>query len=139
MAVYFARKGQNGPIKIGCSAHVEGRLRRLGLTLVAEVVGMYKTEKYIHAKFDHLRISGEWFRAEPELFDFIASPELEKFEEQEREPKTTQLVVRISPKLRAQCAKTAARDGLLIGQWIRMILLEEIRKPTEDDNERKGT
>lgn len=127
MAVYFARKGSDGPIKIGCSSHVKGRVRALGLTLVAQITGMHKTERYIHAKFDHLRISGEWFRPESELFDFIASPELEMFEEQEKEPKRVQLVIRMSGKLRAQCLKMAMRNGLSISSWARMLLLEEIR------------
>lgn len=87
--VYFLRCGQY--IKIGFSTDVDKRvdhIRRLGgvlapegldlskTVLIADVAGEMTAEKSLHKKFNHLRVVGEWFRAEPELLSFI-----EKLEE----------------------------------------------------------
>jgi len=41
------------------------------VTILATVPGDMQYEKELHLKFKHLRSHGEWFRAEPELLEFI--------------------------------------------------------------------
>jgi hypothetical protein len=48
----------------------------------ADKVGEYAT----HQKFDHLRIRGEWFRADPELLQFIAEAKAEYGDAQSHNP-----------------------------------------------------
>lgn len=66
--VYFIRPlGMDGPVKIGCSADLSGRLRASAcwspfeLEVIATVPGGYDLEHRFHAMFeaDHLRL--EWF------------------------------------------------------------------------------
>lgn len=74
--VYFASM-ENGAIKIGFATDVEQRIRSLfyvvpgGVELLASVQGTPAGERWVQAKFAHLKISGEWFRPERELLDFI--------------------------------------------------------------------
>jgi hypothetical protein len=74
--VYFLRAGD--AIKIGFS--IEPNQRKSGLQVgnpveletLATVSVNKITEREAKDKFNHLKIRGEWFRAEPELLDFIA-------------------------------------------------------------------
>jgi hypothetical protein len=74
--VYFVRQGDY--IKIGVSIDVPARVRGLQtssptpLELLAVLPGKEPEEKSLHVRFSHLRASGEWFRAAPELLDYIA-------------------------------------------------------------------
>ena len=74
--VYFIRAGDSA-IKIGSAASVTGRLGELQvgnheeLTLLLAVRIELLTERGLHERFAHLRIRGEWFRAAPELLEFI--------------------------------------------------------------------
>jgi len=72
---YFVRDGEL--IKIGFTERPSRRLRQLkrefpDLELLSVVPGVVSGEFETHQRFDHLRSHGEWFRAEPELLDFIA-------------------------------------------------------------------
>jgi len=77
--VYFLRVGDDGPIKIGFTRDIIRRLRGLQtahpeeIRLLAKIVVRFprQLEREVHARFAHLRISGEWFRAEPELLDYV--------------------------------------------------------------------
>lgn len=77
--IYFIRMGQDGPIKIGFSGNVATRFAGLQigcpheLSLLGRMPGGLDDERRLHARFDALRIRGEWFRPEPELLAFIAS------------------------------------------------------------------
>jgi DNA-binding XRE family transcriptional regulator len=74
--VYFIQ-AKNGPIKIGYTKSVITRLQSLQtsntekLIVLGTIKGDAKKEKNIHEKFKHLRISGEWFKSDPELLSFI--------------------------------------------------------------------
>ncbi len=97
--VYFARVGTDGPIKIGCSAHVRSRLHSLSSHLGRQVIllrvmeGGIETESEIHKRFAHLRLDRwhnpegrtrdgrkpELFRPEADLMEFIeALPEIDR-------------------------------------------------------------
>lgn len=80
--VYFARLADgHGPIKIGVTIdpQPERRLRELyaqnpyPLVFLATTDGGRRMERILHRRFWHLRDHGEWFRAELELLDFIAT------------------------------------------------------------------
>lgn len=74
--VYFIR-ASSGPIKIGVAKDPRVRLRTLQtstherLSLLATLVGTYETERDLHRKFAHLRLSGEWFAPSDELLAFV--------------------------------------------------------------------
>jgi hypothetical protein len=76
-SVYFADAG--GQIKIGWSKKVSARLAQLQtgsavpIKLLATTPGGLALERRLHKQFHHLRLSGEWFLAAPELLDHIAS------------------------------------------------------------------
>lgn len=74
---YFVRRAD--AIKIGHSGIPKQRISTLqvsfpeAIEVLAIVPNARVSEAAAHAKFAHLRLSGEWFRAEPELLDFIKS------------------------------------------------------------------
>ena len=69
--VYFVRRGDE--VKIGFTHRLSQRFVQLGsdLTLLGTVPGTYTTERLYHERFAHLRLHGEWFRADQELLDAI--------------------------------------------------------------------
>jgi hypothetical protein len=76
--VYFLRSGASGPIKIGFTGNTPmARLSALQtgnpepLRLLAAIPGVREDEQRLHERFAHIRIGGEWFRAEPDLLAFI--------------------------------------------------------------------
>lgn len=77
--IYFIQAEDGGPVKIGYTgSSVKSRLTTLQvssskkLNVLAKIRGSKTFEKHLHNKFDHLRISGEWFKPEQELLNFIA-------------------------------------------------------------------
>ncbi len=80
LSVYFIQAVGGGPIKIGLTDDPTGRLLSLStahpeplrfLALIPEADS--QRERELHKRFAHLRLRGEWFRAESELLEFIAS------------------------------------------------------------------
>ena len=75
--VYFLRRGEDGPIKIGVAVNPNKRKAQLQTSLVEPLhtllvlPGTRATEAHYHARFAKLRIRGEWFHPEPELLEFI--------------------------------------------------------------------
>jgi len=86
--VYFIKSEDMRAIKIGYSNSHLGVIRRLKvmktgnadhldiLTIIDESkfsnTLTHSLEKFLHIRFKHLKIRGEWFRAEYELLEFIA-------------------------------------------------------------------
>lgn len=79
--IYFILNEKSNAVKIGRAKDIERRLKslqtancnELKLIKTIRVNGSLKAqelEKSLHQKFDHLRLLGEWFKAEQELFDF---------------------------------------------------------------------
>jgi hypothetical protein len=69
VAVYFARAGQDGPIKIGYTAGDPlGRIADLQtgcawrIFLIGAVEGDTRHEAWLHARFAEFKTEGEWFR-----------------------------------------------------------------------------
>lgn len=73
MPIYFAQAGDCGPVKIGWSSNVAGRLRTLqschyeDLTLFRTIEAPQMSEKFLHSIFRIGRIRGEWYRYHPEM------------------------------------------------------------------------
>jgi hypothetical protein len=79
--IYFVQPTDGGPIKIGTTTNLDGRLRQLEagygtpLAVLATIEGGRKEESEIHARFAHLRLRRtEQFRPAPELLAFIGRP-----------------------------------------------------------------
>jgi hypothetical protein len=77
--VYFAQRGEDGPIKIGMSKHPISRVKDLGaasaegLRLLGVVPGGRRQEVELHTMFSGARLNGEWFRPVLHLKDYIAT------------------------------------------------------------------
>lgn len=74
--VYYVQRASDSLIKIGFSTVPRERLGTLRrehgpLDLLATHKGGRDAERIQHRRFDHLRVTGEWFRPEPELLDHI--------------------------------------------------------------------
>lgn len=76
-SVYFAQADDR--IKIGWSKQVSARLASLQtgcpspIRLLGTIPGSRAVERRLHEQFASLRLSGEWFRAAPELLAHIAA------------------------------------------------------------------
>lgn len=78
--VYFIRAGKQ--LKIGHAADVQKRLSALqtGAATTLHIEHVWRVhgrqqrealERFLHRKFSHLRVRGEWFEWTPELRDYI--------------------------------------------------------------------
>lgn len=71
--VYFARAGEDGPVKIGFSSQVGSRIDGLQvgaaepLLLLRTINGGPVVERWLHKRFRDSRIRGEWFEFCPEM------------------------------------------------------------------------
>lgn len=79
MRIYFMKPvGMDGPIKIGCSRNLDGRLQHLArwspfpLEFIGSVKGDIVFERAIHRRFAADLVHSEWFRPSPELSEFMA-------------------------------------------------------------------
>jgi hypothetical protein len=78
--VYFITTEHPGfPVKIGISESHRMRITSLqtGLPYKVRVIAIVPTddaifERRLHRKFDHIRLSGEWFEQTPELLTYIS-------------------------------------------------------------------
>ena len=75
MNLYFIRCGD--AIKIGITSNIKARMRDLAVAnaRALRVLALIEAGRYeeiaVHQRFAALRISGEWFRASPELLAFV--------------------------------------------------------------------
>lgn len=68
-SVYYARRGD--VIKIGVSGNPGRRIASFKGDVVGVEPGGYDVERLRHHQFRHLRVAGEWFKADPELLRHI--------------------------------------------------------------------
>lgn len=69
--VYFIRFGDR--VKIGTTTNRRQRLASLPYDEVLAVTpGDVSHERALHARFRHLRVTGEWFQDDPEIRQFVA-------------------------------------------------------------------
>jgi hypothetical protein len=78
MTIYYIRKGQEGPIKIGFTKRsAEKRMLQLQtghherLFLIGTSPGEFDDEQAIHKELKDYRLAGEWFEPKPELLSAI--------------------------------------------------------------------
>lgn len=73
--IYFVQGLSGGPVKIGISINPEERRRHLRypeeLVILATIKGTEQMERELHARFDSIRLFGEWFEPAPELLQYI--------------------------------------------------------------------
>lgn len=81
--VYFVER--MGFIKIGTTRHLKKRLRRLEsvgaimppgvepgpVNVLLVVRGSERKERWLHKRFAHAHVAGEWFHASPDLLAYI--------------------------------------------------------------------
>jgi len=78
MAVYFFRDESTGAVKIGYARDVERRRRSLQVGLPGEITTLHAiegdraAEGWLHARFAHLHLRGEWFRYSDEMLSISA-------------------------------------------------------------------
>ena len=78
MYVYFVQAKTTGWIKIGRAKNPASRIKDLqssngdALELLSMIPEKNYTEGFLHEKFKHLRVRGEWFEPREELIQFIA-------------------------------------------------------------------
>lgn len=111
--VYFAER--EGFVKIGHATNVAGRLKALAsggqsvpgmrvgpLQLLATMPGGRAREKVLHGRFAHLRIGGEWFLPDDEMWAFMRALEGfvgDRFGDQDQQSKTHQQLMEIEKRL----------------------------------------
>lgn len=117
--VYYIRL--EGRIKIGTSSNIKNRLRDLPWdTIELLEIGNEVEENLRHTQFAHLRIQGEWFKADQELLEFI-DQRREELRTQQSEwfpelgPLPWGLGVRIpdSKGMQARCMKKYLQESLV--------------------------
>lgn len=75
--IYIARMASSGSIKIGFTTDLATRVSNLwymvpgGVTVLTSFLGTPDAEAFLHKKFSHLRISGEWFEPADEILEFV--------------------------------------------------------------------
>lgn len=75
--IYFIQDGENGPIKIGYSDDVAGRIKELStsthndLRVLLVISGEYEQETQLHKRFSLAHKKREWFWPVKELVEFI--------------------------------------------------------------------
>lgn len=74
---YFIQAVTGGPIKIGCTDDVLYRLKNLQtgnpckLQVLLALPEEYASEEYLHKRFSHSRLIGEWFEPTDDLISLI--------------------------------------------------------------------
>lgn len=77
MSIYAIQAVDGGPVKVGYSGSPESRLAQLQashhaeLSIVFSCEGSQADEARIHAALAHLRVRGEWFQDDPDIFFFM--------------------------------------------------------------------
>ena len=84
-AVYFIRADGRGPVKIGFTTDIDGRLKSLAtshhgeLKVIAAIEGSHADEQALHKQFEKYKVRREWFRVEGAVKKYLAT--LPAFEE----------------------------------------------------------
>lgn len=95
--VYFILDEKSAAVKIGKSNNIEERLSDLqtgnsNLLTVEHFIECkseehsFELEKKLHKKFEHLHIKGEWFKYDPDLFNYINNESIKFTSKEKRNP-----------------------------------------------------
>lgn len=127
--LYAARGlGTLGPIKIGRSQNPAKRIRAFNtahrLEIVVQVPEWACSEAEAHARFQHLRLRGEWFEAAPDLLEFLAQlPERTHLHRAHQE--------------RALCCVAARGPGYVVRSRLSVLVETEVELARRADAERR--
>ena len=72
--VYAVQSGENGLVKIGCSIHVERRIKQLMIPeprIINTWEGGFEDEGWMHFKLRNSRVESEWFK--PDVIEYLES------------------------------------------------------------------
>ena len=75
--IYFIQAENGGPIKIGTTKDIAGRLKGLQtstpylLKVLTLIPGTQRREQAIHERLDKYRVRGEWFEDAPEVLELM--------------------------------------------------------------------
>lgn len=81
-SVYFIQNARSGHVKIGFSTDVRSRLSALqtsqadSLVLIRLIDGGPATERWLHRRFGHLSLRGEWFAFDSDMLTIIPPDEV---------------------------------------------------------------
>ena len=125
--VYFVRRTDGtGPIKIGCTANLDQRIRALSyhaqadLAVLATAPGSFREERRLHRQFDNDRQEGEWFEPTDALLQAVAyvanKGQLPPADEEDRE------IVMSRRYLAGETLREIAEDFGLTRERVRQIL-----------------
>ena len=116
MSVYFAQRRQQGLIKIGWSRGVPDRSQSVKAKMLGAVAGDRSTEAALHARFAHLRVSGDWFRPGSDLLAFIQG----EVREYKPDSETVQARIRLEKSLLDRTDKLAKKMRLTWADLLQM-------------------
>ena len=128
MAVYIARVGDTGPVKIGYSNKIEDRLKAFvpispyRLVLLRELDGTRRAEAWLHDRFAHCAIEREWFEFDPDMLT-IELPDPIPDKQTERQKETVAL---------REAGKSYRAIGGILGVS-RQTVLNDLRASGRDD------
>lgn len=115
--IYFVRKGEDGPIKIGKTIDLDKRLPQLkaefglDLRVMATLDETKFKERELHERFSAFWIGREWFVAAEELLGLIAQ------EGQAWKPRD-ETTVKMDRKLASTCRWLAEDKGVTLCQYL---------------------
>ena len=75
--IYFFESALTKLIKIGYSGNIPRRRKEIEsmqggkINILLKINSHQRNEKYLHERFNHLKVQGEWFRPDEELLNFI--------------------------------------------------------------------
>lgn len=130
-SVYFIRNDRSGDVKIGFSTDVRSRLGNLQtsqvdpLSLLRIIDGGPATERWLHRKFAHLSLRGEWFAFDSDMLTIIPPDEV-----------VTPIKVTHRRDVRLSL-RERLRDSVALGEELRLspskVLLTYVTKLSDDE------
>jgi hypothetical protein len=130
--IYFIQRTTGGEIKIGTTVRLSKRLRQLemeyeaDLNVLAIQDGGRETENELHQRFDHLRITGEWFEPQDDLMDFILTS-CREWDGTDEKP-DTEVSVKIDETIYEKARVVAAGRGVKLSELLNNLLQETLSK-----------
>lgn len=137
--IYFLRRPEGGPIKIGTTVCLSRRLKELaaehGCTfeVLAVVDGSRPEERELHQRFSGLRVVNEWFEPGDDLLGFIVSDGREWDGADEVEV----LAVKLDAEVARDAKIVAAFKGLSLTQYLSDAMRPLVARDLDDEYTRR--
>lgn len=129
--IYFVRRPDGGPIKIGTTVRLSSRIKQLrdeygDLIVLAVLDGGRDVEQALHDRFAHLGRAGEWFEPGDDLLAFIMTEGNDWDGSDEVDPLDISFRLSCSSD-HARFVRCAREVGLSNSSYARMVVLEHIK------------